>query len=87
MRIPAVGVIAHESRNPIMSRVLSGAQVYDGRGEVITLPVDRNTVRRSEYGEHDFPATEVNGDGVFHNTIRGLSISGKLDVNMLRGAV
>ena len=61
--------------------------MYDGRGNVITLPADIHAEWRSKYGEHDFPAVEVNRDGMLHNAIGGLSISGKLAVNMLRGTV
>ena len=77
----------HEGRNSAMSRILSRTQVYDGRSDVITLPADLHAELRSEHWEHDFPATEVNRDGMFHNAIRGLSVSRKLDIDMLRGAV
>ena len=80
-------MIMHEGRNSVVPGILSGTQMYDGRGNVIALPADLHAERRSKYGEHDFPAVEVDRDGMLHHAIGGLSISGKLDVNMLRGTV
>ena len=61
--------------------------MYDGCGNVIPLPADLHAEWRSKYRKQDFPAVEVKRDGMLHNAMEGLSISGKLDVNMLRGAV
>ena len=80
-------MIMHEGRNSVVPGILSGAQMYDGRGNVIALPADLHAEWRSKYGERDFPAVEVDRDGMFYNAVGGFSISGKLDVNMLRGIV